>query len=66
MVLICKTFSNWPVGSGGEDENVKSLLTDRQATGDQKSSLELLAQASYKLLYYGKSELVIVVSSISS
>ena len=42
-------------GSGEEDENVKSLQTDRQTdgqtdrrrtTGDQKSSLELSAQVS--------------------
>ena len=44
-----------PVGSGEEDENVKSLQTDgqtdgrtdrRRTKGDQKSSLELSAQVS--------------------
>ena len=52
---------NWPRGSGEEDENVKSLQTDKQmdgrtdgrtdrrrTTGDQKSPLELLAQVSLK------------------
>ena len=41
-------------GSGEEDENVKSLQTDRETdrrrtTGDQKSSLEVSAQGSLKL-----------------
>ena len=36
-------------GSGEEDENVKNLRTGRlQMTGDQESSLELLAQVSKK------------------
>ena len=44
--ILCAKFSwNWPSGSGEEDENVKSLQTDRptdrQMTGDQKSSGEL-------------------------
>ena len=48
---LCKFGWNWPSGSGEEDENVKSLQTDRQTdrrrtTGDQKSSLELSAQVS--------------------
>ena len=34
--------------SAEEDENVKSLLTDRRTTGDQKSSLKLSAQVNYK------------------
>ena len=57
--MLCAKFGwNWPSGSGEEDENVKSLQTDRQTdrwtdrrtdrrtTGDQKSSLELSAQVS--------------------
>ena len=57
--MLCAKFDwNWPSGSG-EDENVKSLQTDRQTdgrtdrrrtTGDQKSSLEVSAQVSLKLL----------------
>ena len=44
-------------GSGEEDENVKSLQTDRETerrrtTGDQKSSLDLSAQVSKKELLY--------------
>ena len=54
-MLCAKLGLNWPSGSGEEDENVKSLQTDRQTdgqtdrrrtTGDQKSSLELSAQVS--------------------
>ena len=58
--IHCAKFGwKWPSGSGEEDENVKSLQTDRQTdgqtdgridrrrtTGDQKSSLELSAQVS--------------------
>ena len=54
--MFCAKFGwNWPSGSGEEDENVKSLQTDRQTDGqtdrrrttsDQKSSLELSAQVS--------------------
>ena len=33
-------------GSGDEDENMNSLLTDGQTTVNQKSSLELLAKLS--------------------
>ena len=58
--MLCAKFGwNWPSGSGGEDENVKSLQADRQTdrqtdgrtdrrrtTGDQKSSLKLSAQVS--------------------
>ena len=41
----------WPSSSGEEDENVKSLQTDRRTDrrrtiGDQKSSLKLSAQVS--------------------
>ena len=45
--MLCAKFGwNWPSGSGEEDENVKSLQTDRQTdgqtdrwrtTGDQKN-----------------------------
>ena len=39
--MLCSKFDwNWPSGSG-EAENVKSLQTHRQTTGDQKSLLEL-------------------------
>mgnify|MGYP003691611305 CR=1 FL=1 len=54
--MLCAKFNwNWPSGSGEEDENVKSLQTDRRTdghtnrrrtTGDQKSSLELSSQVS--------------------
>ena len=54
--MLCAKFGwYWPSISGEEDENVKSLQTDRQTdrrtdrrwrTGDQKSSLELSAQVS--------------------
>ena len=47
---LCKVWLKWASGSGEEDENVKSLQIDRQTTdkGDQKSSLELSVQVSYK------------------
>ena len=45
MMLCAKFGWNWPSVSG-EDENVKSLQTDGQMTGDQKNSLELSAQVS--------------------
>ena len=40
-ILFCAEFGcNWPSGSGEEDENVKSLQTDRRRTpANQKSSL---------------------------
>ena len=54
--MLCAMIGwNWPSGSGEEDENVKSLQTDRRTdkqadrrrmTGDQKSPLELSAQVS--------------------
>ena len=54
--MHCAKFGrNWPSGFGEEDENAKSLQTDRQidgqtdrrrTTGDQKSSLEFLAHVS--------------------
>ena len=45
--MLCAKFGwNWPSGSFEEDENVKSLQTDRRTTGDQKSLLELSAQVS--------------------
>ena len=50
--MLCAKFGwHWPSGSWEEDENVKSLQTDRQADrrwtkSDQKSSLELSAQVS--------------------
>ena len=32
--MLCAKFGlNWPSGSGEEDENVKSLQTDRQTDG---------------------------------
>jgi hypothetical protein len=45
--MICvKSGQNWPGGSGEEVENVKVYRqTDRPTTGDQKSSLQLSAQA---------------------
>ena len=40
--MLCAKFGwNWPSGSGGEDENMKSLQTEGRTTGDQKSSGEL-------------------------
>ena len=54
--MLCEKFGwNYPSGSGKQDENVKSLQTDRQqtdrhtddgTTGGQKSSLKLSAQVS--------------------
>ena len=54
--MLCEKFGwNCPSGSGKQDENVKSLQTDRQqtdrhtddgTTGGQKSSLKLSAQVS--------------------
>ena len=44
-MLYAKFGWNWLYGSG-EDENVKSLQTDKQMTGNKKSSLELSAQVS--------------------
>ena len=41
---MVKLGFNWLISSGGEDENVKSLLTHRQrTTRDKKSSLEFSA-----------------------
>ena len=53
--MFCAKFGgNWPSGSGQEDENVKSLQTDRQrTTGDQKSSLE---PSSYPIFSLKKSK----------
>ena len=30
---LCQVWLNWPSGSGEEDENVKSLQTDRETDG---------------------------------
>ena len=50
-MLWTKFGWNWLSSSGEEDENVKGLRTDGQGrTVDQKSSLELLAQLSLKLI----------------
>ena len=39
-VMLCAKFGwNWPGSSREEDENVKSLQTDRQTKCDKKSSL---------------------------
>ena len=43
-MLCAKFVLNWPSSSGEEDENAKSLRTDGQTTGDQKTSLELSVQ----------------------
>ena len=44
--VFCK---DWDCVSGEENENVKSLLTDRlMTTGDQKSSLQFSDQVSQK------------------
>ena len=52
--MLCAKFAwNWPIGSWEENENMKNLQTDgrtdgSRTSGDQKSSLELSAQVSYK------------------
>ena len=49
--MLCTKFGwNWP-SSSGEDKNVKNLQTDGWITGDQRSSLEILAQVSQKKNY---------------
>ena len=58
--MCCAKFGwNWPSGSG-EDENIKSLQTDRQqSTSDHKSSMELSDQVVSLKGAFGPSELKI-------
>ena len=51
--LLCAKFGwNWPSGSGEEDENVKSLQTDRQ-TGDGRQVIRK-AHLSFQLRWAKK------------
>ena len=44
--MICaKVGWNWPSGSGEEDENVKSLQTDRQTDGRTDDGQQVIRQA---------------------
>ena len=59
--MSCAKFGwNWPSGSGEQDENMKSLQTDRQqSTSDHKSSIELSDQVVSLRGAFGPSELKI-------
>ena len=44
--MLCAKFGwNWPSGSGEEDENVKSLQTDRQTDGQTDAGRQVIRKA---------------------
>ena len=62
--ILCAKFGwNWPSGSGEEDENVKSLQTDRQTTHDRWSEKLTWAFSSGELKKIYSSKIILFLIS---
>ena len=59
--MFCAKFGwNWPSGSVEEDENVKSLQTDRQTDGQTDDGRQVIRKAhlSFQLRWAKKNEII--------
>ena len=65
--ILCAKFGwNWPCGSGEEDENVKSLQTDRQMDGQTDDGRQVIRKAHLSFqLRWGKKPMSLLLFELS-